>query len=98
MPRSQRLNWWTINPAAIRREALLSHARAFSVASQSNRNSAGSFFTLANFILDRLTFSELLDCRPFHLRVMKEQIAPFTFDEPKTLLWQYFFYLTIWHF
>jgi hypothetical protein len=29
---------------------------------------------------------------------MKEQIAPFTFDEPKTLLGQYFLNLTVWHF
>jgi hypothetical protein len=67
-------------------------------ADQSDRNSARSFFTLANFILDRLTFPELLDGRPFHLGVMKEQIAPFTFDEPKTLLGQYLLNLTVWHF
>jgi hypothetical protein len=39
--------------------------------------------------LDRLTFPEFLDGRPFHLGVMKEQIAPFTFDETKSLLGQY---------
>ena len=64
---------------------------------QSNRNRARTFLALADLILDDLAFAELFDTGALNFGVVEKQIAPFSFNESKTLFRQHFLNLTFWH-
>jgi hypothetical protein len=56
------------------------------------------FATLPDLVLHRLAFSEFFKGHAFRLRVVKEQVVPFTFDESKTSIRNQLSDLTLWHF
>jgi hypothetical protein len=56
------------------------------------------FATLPDLVLHRLALTEFFKGHAFDLRVMKEQVAPFIFDEPKTSIRNQLSDLTLWHF
>jgi len=58
----------------------------------------GAFATLPDLVFHRLAFPEFLKGSAFDLRVMKEQVVPFTFNEPKTPIRNQLLDLTLWHF
>ena len=47
---------------------------------------AGTLGTLALFVLDLLALSQLVEAGVFHRGAMKEELAPFAFDEAKALV------------
>ena len=65
---------------------------------QSDGNGARPFFTLSDFILDRLSFPEFFDLHTLQFGMMEEQIIPFAFDEPKALIGYQLLNRTVWHF
>jgi hypothetical protein len=56
----------------------------------------GAFFPLSNSIFDRLAFIQVVVAGALYRGVVKEQIAPITFDEAKTFVCQ-FLDFTLWH-
>ncbi len=56
-----------------------------------------SFGSATFRVIHVLSFAEGFKLRPFHGRVVKEQFAPFTIDEPKTLVRNQLFDRALWH-
>jgi len=56
-----------------------------------------AFAPLSDLVLHRLAFTEFFKGHAFDLRVVKEQVVPFTFDEPKTPIRNQLFDPTFWH-
>jgi hypothetical protein len=57
----------------------------------------GPFATLPDLVLHRLAFTEFFKGHALDLRVVKEQVVPSTFDEPKTSIRNQLLDLTLWH-
>jgi len=55
-----------------------------------------TFFALANGVFDRLAFIQVVVAGALHRRMVKEQVAPITFDEAEAFVRQ-FLDFTLWH-
>jgi len=53
---------------------------------------------LTYLVLDFLAFTKLFESDALDLGMVKEQITPLRFDEPKTPIRNNFLNLTLWHF